>query len=324
MKQTNIGGQLLDQTNLLRPSLPPIYICEPSRAVTCLGAVLDFRRGLAVPTRGRVSATSEAARNLLKGHTVQARLWLRFLGLAASLVEILPLCRLYIRPIQFFLLRRFKPSRDPVSTDPVLSRHEAVPAMVVLPLEPVQGKTFLRQQTLYHTADGRFEHRLGSFLGDSISSGSLVTPRKDFSHQHPRTPCGPKSDRNMVQRTQGDSSFDSVRQLHDCGLSEPPGGNEVPTSLSGNLGSSASLPVTEHFPQGNSSSRRTECSGRRLIEGHFQPQQVDAQPTLGRLRFPHFRPSSRGPLCDPTQLQTPNLLFQASGSASLGDRCPDS
>lgn len=215
-------------------------------------------------------------------------------------------------------------SRPPVSTDPVLSRHEAVPAMVVLPLEPVQGKTFLRQQTLYHTVDGRFEHRLGSFLGDSISSGSLVTPRKDFSHQHPRTPCGPKSDRNMVQRTQGDSSFNSVRQLHDCGLSEPPGGNEVPTSLSGNLGSSASLPVTEHFPQGNSSSRRTECPGRRLIEGHFQPQRVDAQPTLGRLRFPHFRPSSRGPLCDPTQLQTPNLLFQASGSASLGDRCSDS
>ncbi|KAJ8025959.1 Ribonuclease H2 subunit A [Holothuria leucospilota] len=215
-------------------------------------------------------------------------------------------------------------SRPPVSTDPVLSRHEAVPAMVVLPLEPVKGKTFLRQQTLYHTVDGRFEHRLGSFLGDSISSGSLVTPRKDFSHQHPRTPCGPKSDRNMVQRTQGDLSFDSVRQLHDCGLSEPPGGNEVPTSLSGNLGSSASLPVTEHFPQGNSSSRRTECPGRRLIEGHFQPQRVDTQPTLGRLRFPHFRPSSRGPLCDPTQLQTPNLLFQASGSASLGDRCPDS
>lgn len=286
---------------------------QPSQTVTYLGAILDFRRGLAIPTQERISATSKAARNLLKGHTVQARLWLRFRMQAIHETNpILPPPTIQTK------------SRPPVSTDPVLSRHEAVPAMVVLPLEPVKGKTFLRQQTLYHTVDGRFEHRLGSFLGDSISSGSLVTPRKDFSHQHPRTPCGLKSDRNMVQRTQGDSSFNSVRQLHDCGLSEPPGGNEVPTSLSGNLGSSASLPVTEHFPQGNSSSRRTECPGRRLIEGHFQPQRVDAQPTLGRLRFPHFRPSSRGPLCDPTQLQTPNLLFQASGSASLGDRCSDS
>ena len=88
---------------------------QPSQLVTYLGAVLDFQRGLAFPTQERISTATDLAARLLQGLTVPVRLWLRLLGLAASLVEILPLCRLYMRPIQFYILRHFKPCRDPLS-----------------------------------------------------------------------------------------------------------------------------------------------------------------------------------------------------------------
>ena len=41
-----------------------------------------------------------------------ARVWLRFLGYLASLVDVLPDCRLHMRPLQIHLLRHYSPSRD--------------------------------------------------------------------------------------------------------------------------------------------------------------------------------------------------------------------
>ena len=108
----NLGWIInLDKSNL-----------QPSQSVIYLGAHLDFVRGCARPTPERVTAISLAANRLLARRSHLARFWLRFLGLAASLVEILPYCRLYMRPIQFHLLRHFSPSRDPLSLSVPLSQ----------------------------------------------------------------------------------------------------------------------------------------------------------------------------------------------------------
>ena len=88
---------------------------QPSQSVTYLGARLDLQRGLAMPTLQRIENITQAASLLLSKRISQARQWLRFLGLAASMVEILPLCRLFMRPVQFFLLERFNPCQDPLS-----------------------------------------------------------------------------------------------------------------------------------------------------------------------------------------------------------------
>lgn len=76
----------------------------PSQDVVYRGARLDFRSGQAFPTQQRVDSVRSVAMEILSKRAPQARTWLRFLGLLASLVEILPFCRLSMHPLQFHIL----------------------------------------------------------------------------------------------------------------------------------------------------------------------------------------------------------------------------
>ncbi|KAJ8042119.1 NACHT domain- and WD repeat-containing protein 1 [Holothuria leucospilota] len=98
----------------------------PSQRVTYLGAILDFSLGQAFPTPERIQALAEVATLILSRRSHQARTWLRLLGLMASLVEVLPFCRLYMRPVQFHTLFHFKPDTDPLTT-PIPVTEEVIP-----------------------------------------------------------------------------------------------------------------------------------------------------------------------------------------------------
>ena len=87
----------------------------PSQQITYLGAHLDFKKGQAFPTPERAEALRTVCLEVLSSKAPKARTWLRLLGLMASMVEILPFCRLRMRPIQFYVLRFFKPDIHPLS-----------------------------------------------------------------------------------------------------------------------------------------------------------------------------------------------------------------
>ena len=53
-----------------------------------------------------------AALRLRRRRQAPARVWLQFLGYLASLVDVLPDCRLHMRPLQLHLLRHYHPSVD--------------------------------------------------------------------------------------------------------------------------------------------------------------------------------------------------------------------
>ena len=87
----------------------------PTRRPIFLGAAVSIPEGLARPSPERVEKVSGAARRLRRRHRAPARVWLQFLGYLASLVDVLPDCRLYMRPFQLHLLRHYRPSRDHLS-----------------------------------------------------------------------------------------------------------------------------------------------------------------------------------------------------------------
>ena len=98
----------------------------PTQHPVFLGAEIDMPNQLARPTRERVGKILVAARALRARETAPARTWMQFLGYLASLVEVLPDCRLYMRPLQIHFLRFFGPtwtcfhawSRLPISFAP--------------------------------------------------------------------------------------------------------------------------------------------------------------------------------------------------------------
>ena len=80
-----------------------------AQKVTYLGAVIDFQRGLAFPTPGRIEAVISGLRYIRSTLPRTARALLVLLGYLASLVDLVPWCRLYMRPLQLHLLS-FRPS----------------------------------------------------------------------------------------------------------------------------------------------------------------------------------------------------------------------
>ena len=85
---------------------------SPSRHPNFLGAAIDLPRQLARPSPDRVNTIIAAALRLRRRRQAPARTWLQFLGYLASLVDVLPDCRLHMRPLQMHLLRHYRPSVD--------------------------------------------------------------------------------------------------------------------------------------------------------------------------------------------------------------------
>ena len=76
---------------------------------------LDIPRQLARPSPGRFATIVAAARLPRSRRQAPAKTWLRFLGYLSSLVDVLPDCRLLMRPLRLFSLRNYRPGRDPLS-----------------------------------------------------------------------------------------------------------------------------------------------------------------------------------------------------------------
>lgn len=86
----------------------------PSQQITYLGALINLREGWARPTQTRVEALW-AGLTLLRSGPQSARAWLVLLGVMASLVDLVPDCRLFMRPLQLHLLAFFRPSSRDLS-----------------------------------------------------------------------------------------------------------------------------------------------------------------------------------------------------------------
>ena len=87
----------------------------PLRLPSYLGALLDIPHLLARPLDRRISSLLAVIQELLASSSAPASLWQRFLGHLASLVDLVPNCRLFMRPLQLHLLQFFDQLSDPSS-----------------------------------------------------------------------------------------------------------------------------------------------------------------------------------------------------------------
>ena len=78
-----------------------------SQSPVFLGAQLDLVQGLVFPSLERVDNILECVTLLFQSQSTKAVVWLKVLGLMASLVVLVPYCRLRMRPIQLHLLFHF-------------------------------------------------------------------------------------------------------------------------------------------------------------------------------------------------------------------------
>ena len=82
----------------------------PTQSLIYLGANIDLTKGRVFPSEERLRSLREAVSVVESTAFCTASSWLRMLGLMASMIDVLPLCRLRMRPLQFHLLSVFRPA----------------------------------------------------------------------------------------------------------------------------------------------------------------------------------------------------------------------
>jgi len=94
----------------------------PSQSFVYLGALFHLHLGLVMPTEERFVKIQLAIKSLLN-RQAKAQDFLHLLGLMASCIELVPNARLYMRPIQLYLLCFWKPSTCSVDMSVPITQH---------------------------------------------------------------------------------------------------------------------------------------------------------------------------------------------------------
>ena len=84
----------------------------PSQIPSFLGASLDIPRLLTRPLPHRVEALQSLVQEITVHSFSPTKTWQVFLGHLASFTDLIPLCRLFMRPLQLHFLKFFSPRRD--------------------------------------------------------------------------------------------------------------------------------------------------------------------------------------------------------------------
>ena len=186
-----LGGASLrkHQANSRPSSKPRLVIINlsksqliPSQQIRYLGAVLNFVNGTVLPSPERIETLLLLTQTIsLNTHSTAAD-WLRLLGYMASLVDLVPFCRLRMRPLQLHLLATFKPiSRDLsvlIPIDPVIVPHLAWWAN---PRNWASGTPFSVERRLTSITTDASLLGWGGFWDNEMVSGQWTT---EFSSKH--------------------------------------------------------------------------------------------------------------------------------------------
>ena len=118
-------------------------VLTPQRMPVYLGASLDIPRLIFRPVERRVVALQSLVQELTASPVAPALLWQKFLGHLASFVDLVPNCRLLMRPLQLHFLRFFTPLSDSQSKlIPLTQEFKDLCAAWASPVRLLEGKPF--------------------------------------------------------------------------------------------------------------------------------------------------------------------------------------
>ncbi|XP_072165932.1 uncharacterized protein [Diadema setosum] len=296
---------------------------SPTHTPIFLGAEIDMRNQLARPSPDRIQKIRLAAATLRRTRRTSARKFLQFVGYLASLVDVLPDCRLFMRPFQHHLLRHYRPSRDP------LSSQTPIPGGITLLLARWTDFSFLSQgkplrvpqPSVTVTTDASLQGWGGGALSGQHGSREVVSQSCYKTHQCPGVSSSAAFITAVPPPIKGTHCTDTRRQCYGSCIHKQTGRYPLnePQQFSGSVLEMVS-------PQGHHaghllSPRTGQPDCRFPFPGTLFTLRVDAPP---RGHVPHPEddgPSSSGLICLGPQPPAPSLLLPGTGPRSMGPGC---
>ena len=296
-------------------------VLTPQRMPVYLGASLDIPRLIARPVERRVVALQLLIQELTASPVVPALLWQRVLGHLASFVDLVPNCRLLMRPLHLHFLRFFSPLSDSQSKlIPLTQEIKVLCAAWASPVRLLEGKSFSPPPPPpLPSSDLRcLPVRLGCNSPTSPGFRHLVPGGVLGPYHLSRTQgsvSGPEVSRSSCRRS---VSSDSFGQHNSRVLYQLPGRNSLPLSLpSGNR----ALGVV--YSEGNPSFGRSHSGGGQLgsrlpIQREVSPIRMDSESFDFSEDLSGSSPSSGDrSVCVHPQFSTSQVLCPLQGSSCL-------
>jgi len=222
--------------------------------------------GLIFPPEEQFQSLCQKILIFSNSHSVTARQFSQLLSFLISLADVVPLGRLHIRPLQFFLQEHWDSASQVwealVPILPVLLPH--------LDWWTHRKKCFERcsfaSPSSFSNSSYRFQSsRMGSFSRGKVCVGSVVSCSATRAHQFARDESCPISVTTFQDSSSFESSSASDGQYNSSGLLAESRRNSLSCSLSSLQRNSSSLSSIAHSSGSQAYSRDLQCTGRLSV-----------------------------------------------------------
>ena len=300
----------LEKSSLTPTQLPPY-----------LGAVLDIPNLLARPMDHRILSLQSLIQEFLRFPFATVELWQKFLGRLASFTDLIPQCRLLMRPLQLHFLK----SSSPRTVRPLFQ----------IPLPPhvrglfqiwgslsflLQGKPFTPPP---HSSadhfDGRVSLRVGCLSPSSSSVGKVVRSGGTIPYQRARVEGSVSRSSGLRESGFESSSVDSIGQFHSRRLYQPSGRDSFCGSVLEHSRTSGLVSGERDSPHSGAYPGRGKSRGGFLVQRELpSPLRMDLEEVSLSSDLPQVSVSGDRSLCLGPNLSAPEVLLEDTGSGSLG------
>ena len=287
-----------------------------------LGCKFDLRVGLVFPTQSKIDRLLEKTVSMLESPQTSPRKLMSLIGSMASMEKTIPLGRLHMRPLQWYLKTHWRYPQSlyiPVPVSQVLKQH----------LQWWTNLSNLRRGSPLHQkecnlllfTDASLKGWGGSFRAShsqwSVESGGVKT-----SHKHSRAKSSVSSFKIIRKSASESKSADFHRQLFSGCLCEQTGRHPFSRNVCPNLENHGLDKCQGDPDSGKTHSRESQCPGRFSVEerqGDSDRMGVESSSVQSNL--PLLTSTNGRFVCNKVESQATNVCVSCPRRSGLGNRC---
>ena len=294
----------------------------PTQEIEFLGYKFDLRVGLVFPTQKKIDRLLEKIVSMLKATQTSPRELMSLIGSMASMEKTVPLGRLHMRPLQWYLKThwRYPQSLDiPVPVSQVLKQH----LQWWTNLSNLMRGSPLHQKecNLLLFTDASLKGWGGSFRAShsqwSVESGGVKT-----SHKHSRAKSSISSFKIIRKSASESKSADFHRQLFSGCLSEQTGRHPFSRNVCPNLENHGLDKCQGDPDSGKTHSRESQCLGRFSVKKRQgDSDRMGFESSSVQSNLPLLASTNGRFVCNKVESQATNVCVSCPRRSGLGNRC---
>ena len=237
----------------------------------------------------------------------------------ASLVDVVDLCRLRMRPIQIHLLKFYRPESGDMRVRVPLELEVTEHLKWWLQVSNwMAGDRLPAAESSNINDDGCVASRLGGALARSDGGGPMVRSRKELSHQSAGAESSRERSKSVPKAAERLTGHSVLRQHNNSRLHQQARGDSIPISVRSSVEADSGSARQGYQAQSSSRSGGGQRPGGRTVKGSYEPQRMGVVAVHVRNPVSTVGPSTYRPLREAREREVSDVLHKNLRTDSVG------